>query len=132
MEDAHLPDVSDDLGEVPSNAMRSLVRVRSGIRGGFAKRGPRDSRGRSLRDFDLEHRLFKYPCSYLIYSEAFEQLPAAMMDYIYRQLHFVLTGRISGREYEHLSAEDRQAILEILRETKPDLPDYWRQGVKPQ
>ncbi|MGA3239889.1 MAG: hypothetical protein ABSG03_26740 [Bryobacteraceae bacterium] len=32
----------------------------------FAQRRPRDRQGRSLRDFDLEHRLFRYPLSFLI------------------------------------------------------------------
>jgi hypothetical protein len=92
----------------------------------FAKRGPRDKAGRSLRDFDLEHRLFKYPCSYLVYSDAFQQLPATMKDYVLRQIHLVLTNRHPGREYDHLSRDDRQATLEILRDTMPDLPEYWR------
>jgi len=92
----------------------------------FSKKGPRDKKGRSLRDFDLEQRLFKYPCSYLIYSEAFEQLPPTIKDYVYRQMHLVLTNRHYGGGFGHLSAEDRQAILEILRDTKKDLPDYWR------
>ena len=43
----------------------------------FTARGPRDHQGRSLRDFDLKTRLFRYPCSYLIYSKAFDALPAA-------------------------------------------------------
>jgi hypothetical protein len=92
----------------------------------FAKRGPRDSKGRSLRDFDLERRMFKYPCSYLIYSEAFAQLPAEMKEYVYARLHEVLTDRDYTFHATHLSADDRQAILEILRDTKRDLPDYWR------
>jgi hypothetical protein len=92
----------------------------------FMKHGPRDSKGRSLREFDLERRLFKYPCSYLIYSESFEQLPTAMKEYVYQQMHDVLTDRHHGGGFGHLDANDRQAILEILRDTKKDLPDYWR------
>lgn len=92
----------------------------------FVKNGPRDKKGRSLREFDLERRMFKYPCSYLIYSEQFEQLPGSMKDYVYQQMHAVLTNRYSGGGYGHLSAEDRRAILEILLDTKKDLPDYWR------
>ncbi len=38
----------------------------------FAARGVRDSHGRSLRDFDLRTRTFRYPCSYLIYTESFD------------------------------------------------------------
>ena len=92
----------------------------------FVKKGPRDKKGRSLREFDLERRLFKYPCSYLIYSEAFEHLPRAMKDHVYQQMHDVLTDRHYGGGFGQLSAGDRQAILEILRDTKKDLPSYWR------
>ncbi len=92
----------------------------------FAARGPRDSKGRSLRDFDLETRLFRYPCSYLIYSRAFDALPGEVKDYIYRRLWEILDGRRNGKDDPHLAAEDRAAILDILRETKPDLPDYWK------
>ncbi len=56
----------------------------------FAARGPHDSKGRSLRDLDLQTRLFRYPCSYLIYSDSFERLPVAAKDYIYQRLREVL------------------------------------------
>jgi hypothetical protein len=96
---------------------------------GFAKHfeamGPRDGLGRSLRDFDLTQRLFKYPCSYLIYSEAFDALPDPLRQYVYRQLWELLTERSTSEIYSHLSSADRQAILEILRDTKRGLPDYW-------
>lgn len=94
----------------------------------FANRGPRDGRGRSLRDFDLHTRIFKYPCSYLIYSEAFDGLPAPAREYVYHRLFEVLTGREHGPEFAKLSTEDRQAILEILLATKPGLPEEWNQS----
>ena len=87
----------------------------------FQALGPRDSQGRSLRDFDLQTRMFKYPCSYLIYSPTFDGLPAAAKEYISNRLHDILTGKDESPEFAHLSAEDRRAILEILTETKPDL-----------
>jgi hypothetical protein len=93
----------------------------------FATRGPRDAHGRSLRDFDLRTRIFKYPCSYLIYSDAFDALPAPAKDYVYHRLFEVLTGREHGPEFAKLSAEDRKAILEILLATKPGLPEEWNQ-----
>jgi hypothetical protein len=92
----------------------------------FSKRGPHDRRGRSLRELNLEHRLFVYPCSYLIYSSAFDALPAPMKDYVYRRLWEVLSGKDTTEEFAHLAAKDRQAILEMLRETKPNLPAEWR------
>jgi hypothetical protein len=98
----------------------------SGFAEEFARRGPRDARGRSLRDFDLQTRLFKYPCSYVIYSASFDALPEAVKDYVLRRVYDVLSGKDAGADFAHLSAADRQAILEILRETRPNLPAYWR------
>lgn len=95
----------------------------------FASRGSRDRRGRSLRDFDLQTRLFKYPCSYLIYSPAFDRLPRGIRRYVAQRLHDVLTGRDHSPEFAHLSPADRQAILEILTETKPGLWDLAEETV---
>lgn len=91
----------------------------------FARPGPRDPRGRSLRDLDLASRLFKYPCSYLIYSDAFAGLPEAARYQVYRRLWAILNGNDSGRDYDHLTADDRQTILEILQATQRDF-DSWR------
>jgi hypothetical protein len=92
----------------------------------FAARGPRDASGRSLRDLDLTTRLFAHPCSYLIYSDAFDALPDEAKDYVLRRLWEVLTGKDRSEAFAHLSDADRRAVLEILTATKKDLPDYWR------
>lgn len=94
----------------------------------FAEQGPRDKKGRSLRDFDLQTRLFKYPCSYLIYSEAFDAMPTAIRDHLLQRLHDILTGKDASEDFARLTADDRKNILEILVETKPNLPDYWRKA----
>jgi len=94
----------------------------------FGAQGPRDSKGRSLRDLDLERRLLKYPCSYLIYSEPFDGMPQAAKDAIYQRMWDVLTGRARDTKYATLSQADRTAIIEILRDTKKDLPEYWMVG----
>ena len=91
----------------------------------FAKSGPRDAQGRSLREFDLQTRMFRYPLSYMIYSEAFDQMPAAARDRVYRRLYEVLTGRDTSAPFAHLSAADRKAIYQIVRATKKGLPEYW-------
>lgn len=96
----------------------------------FQKQGPRDSKGRSLRDLDLQTRLLKYPCSYLIYSDVFNQLPPEAKELIYRRMYEVLSGEETGEAYARVTKESRQAILEILRDTKPDLPAYWRETAK--
>ena len=97
----------------------------SGFVKDFAARGPRDAKGRSLRDFDLSARLFDYPCSYLIYSEAFDKMPVEVRDLVLKRLFAVLMGEDQDKAFDHLTADDKKAILEILRETKPNLPDYW-------
>jgi hypothetical protein len=63
----------------------------------FSQRGPRDTRGRSLRDFDLQKRLFRYPLSYMIYSDIFEAMPAVARNRVYQRLHDVCPARIRIR-----------------------------------
>ncbi|MBZ5579758.1 MAG: hypothetical protein LAP40_24645 [Acidobacteriia bacterium] len=91
----------------------------------FAARGPRDRKGRSLRDFDLHTRLFRYPLSYLIYSAAFDGMPDLVKERVYQRLYDVLSGKDQSKPFARLSAADRAAVLEIVRETKPNLPAYW-------
>jgi hypothetical protein len=103
------------------------VKGNSGYAEWFAGQGPRDGKGRSFRDFDLTKRLFKYPCSYLIYSEAFDGLPQTAKAAVYARLWDVLSGKaVPGRGQRTMPAAERQAILEILRETKRDLPASFR------
>ena len=94
----------------------------------FSARGPRDSQGRSLRDLDLERRLLRYPCSYLIYTDAFEALPGPAKAAVYERMWEILSGEEKTETYARLSLADRQAVVEILRETKKGLPDYFRPG----
>ena len=91
----------------------------------FPERGPRDSQGRGLRDFDLKTRLFRYPLSYMIYSAAFDGMPRIVRERVYRRLYDVLTGQDRSQAFARRSVEDRTAILEIVRETKRNLPAYW-------
>jgi hypothetical protein len=106
--------------------------IKSGISGNsdfvkkFSAVGPKDRKGRSLREFDLRTRLFKYPCSYLIYSEPFESLPAPAKEKIYARLFEVLSGKDSSPEYQQIPFATKQAILQILLDTKKDLPASWR------
>lgn len=102
------------------------VRGASGFAERFAASGPRDRRGRSLYDVDLTRRLLKYPCSYLIYTPAFDALPARIKDPIYRRMWDILSGQERDDRYQAaLSLADRQAVVEILKDTKKDLPAYF-------
>jgi hypothetical protein len=69
----------------------------------------------------------KYPCSYLIYSPAFDALPPLVKNPIYRRMWEVLSGEESDTRYRAaLSRADRQAVVEILRDTRKDLPRYFQ------
>lgn len=98
----------------------------SGFSAQFANQGPRDKDGRSLRQFDLRKRLFRYPLSYLIYSDAFDGLPAMAKEYVYRRIWEVLTEKDTTGDFAHLSSADRKSLLEILTETKPDFAAFAR------
>jgi hypothetical protein len=76
----------------------------------FAALGPKDHKGRSLRDLDMKNRMFKYPCSFLIYSEQFDALPQSAKDKLYRRLR------------DRLTEQKRLDVIEILKDTKKDFP----------
>ena len=122
-------EVVDYLLFIDEATLSERVRGNSGFAERFARGGPRDRQGRSLYELDLNRRLMKYPCSFLIYSPAFDALPPRAKDPIYRRLWQVLSGEERDERYRRvLSRADRQAITEILRETKKDLPPYFQQA----
>lgn len=94
----------------------------SGFATKFSARGPHDARGRSLYQLDLQKRLFKFPCSFLIYSPQFDALPPRIKQYIHQRLHEILLAREPVKGYERLTDADRTAIVAILSETKSD---FW-------
>ncbi|HET9832653.1 MAG TPA: hypothetical protein VFP91_13110 [Vicinamibacterales bacterium] len=99
----------DDEAQLPAG-----IHSGSGFAERFSASGPRDRKGRSLYELDLTRRLMKYRCSYLIYSPAFDALPPIIKSPIYRRLRDALAGR-----------SDSFTILDILRETKSNLPPYF-------
>jgi len=110
---------------VDEAALTARIQGTSGFAEKFALLGPRDKKGRSLRDLDLTRRLMRYPCSYMIYSAAFDGLPTEARNEIYQRMWQILSGREKDRKYVRLSFADRQAIVEILRETREGLPKYF-------
>ena len=87
----------------------------------YAARGPRDSKHRSLYELDLERRLYRYRFSPSIYSEQFSGLPLEVRGYVYRRLVEVLEGKDTSSDFSNVSAGEREAVLDILTETLPDL-----------
>jgi hypothetical protein len=115
-------DLVDYLLFVDEAPLSHPVHGTSGFVEQFAAIGPKDPQGRSLRDFDLQHWVFKYPCSYMIYSKAFDALPPAAKSAVYARMQVVLAGRDPAPRYKRLTAADRRAVLDILKATKSDLP----------
>ena len=119
-------DLVDYLLFVDEAPLAGKIEGTSGFTQMFSAEGPRDSRGRSLRQLDLDRRLMRYPCSYMIYSPLFDGLPATAKEAIYRRMWEVLSGQDKQPSYNSLSPADRRAIVEILRDTKKDLPAYFK------
>jgi hypothetical protein len=110
--DADIRDLVDYLTFAEEAPLHEPVHGVSGFTKTFAAQGPKDRRGRSLREFDLNTRLFRYRLSYTIYSDLFDTLPASVRARIYARLREVLIDR-------------DPAAMEIVRDTKHDLPEGW-------
>jgi len=127
---AHVRDTAHEVVDymlfVDEAPLPSPVRGASAFAKDFPSKGPRDSKGRSLRDLDLTRRLLRYPCSYMIYTEAFDALPPTAKAIVYERLWEILSGAVKDPEYSSLAAADRRAVVEILRETKKGLPAYFQ------
>jgi hypothetical protein len=81
--------------------------------------------GASLKDFNLQTRLFRNRCSYMIYSPIFTALPAQLKSRIYAQLGAALSTAKANSEYAYLPTSEKQAIRTILKATLSDLPAQW-------
>ena len=106
--------------------IKSRIEGSSSFAKDFEGLGPFDSQGRSLRHFDLETRLFTYPCSYLIYSKSFDALPEKLKSYLDQRLYDILTNKDESPNFAGIPRKTKRAIFEILATTRKDLPDYWK------
>lgn len=120
--DEAVVDLVDYMLFVDEAPLQGPVRGSSGFAEAFQATALHDRRGRSLRELDLDRRLFRYPLSYMIYTDAFDALPRDTKDRVYARLLHILTGRESDPRYRVLTAADRRAVAQILRDTKTDLP----------
>ncbi len=119
--DESVSELVDYLLFVDEAPIPGRVEGSSGFAEAFAAMGPRDSKGRSLRELKLEGRTMAYPLSYMVYTPMFDTLPATARDAVAARLGAVLAGRDTRPKYAHLTPALRTAIVEILRETKPGL-----------
>ena len=92
----------------------------------FHQRGPKDSKGRSLYQLRMNRRMFRYPFSYIVYTDAFNELPQEALDYIWPELEHILDTNIRHGDYPFLSRREKSAVKEILIETHPMAVKYWK------
>lgn len=100
----------------------SPLTPRPGFAANLEASAPKDRKGRSLGQLDADKRLLRYPCSFMIYSDAFDGLPAATKEAVYRRMLDTLSSLEPPGRHSSATVADRQAVLEILRDTKPDFP----------
>jgi hypothetical protein len=118
--DEYLDGLANGMMFVDAAGFTARITGNAGFDRWFEARGPKDRKGRSLRKLDLSTRLFAYPLSYVIYSEAFNALPGYAKTAVYRRIAAVMEGQETGKAHAHLSPADRKAVQEILVATKPD------------
>ena len=92
----------------------------------FVQLGPHDAQGRSLRDFDLKTRVFRYPLSYMVYSQSFDDLNPTAKELVWRRLYDILCGADRSANAPHIDRAAGAAAIAILAATKSGLPDYWK------
>lgn len=123
--EATVGEIADYMVGADQAVLEGPIRGGSGFAQSFARRAPFDPAGRSLREFDLRTRLFRYPLSYMIYSPAFDAIAPEAKTALYRRLVAILTGADRSPRYAGLLAQERAAALEIVASTKPGLPGFW-------
>ena len=101
------------------------IQVDSEYREDFLADRKETSNGNSLKDLDLETRLFKNRCSYLIYSSVFEATPDVFKQQVYDLLDKALSAKKTNPDFAYLPDAEKEAIRGILRETLSDLPEGW-------
>jgi hypothetical protein len=124
--DADARELAEYILFIDEAPLPAALQSSTGFQAAFAAGAPKDKRGRSFKQLDLKKRLLQYPCSYMIYSRAFDGLPAAAKDAVYATMWAILSGKEKSPRYAKLSAAERAAIVDILVDTKPGLPAYFR------
>ena len=109
---ALVKDTVDYLLFVDEPPLPAPVRGISGFAEVFSAGGPRDRKGRSLRELDLQTRLFKHRLSYMIDSAVFHALPGDTKTAVYARMRDVLAKRHDT------------VVIEMLDELHPG----WRSG----
>jgi hypothetical protein len=91
----------------------------------FSKNRRQNKMGFSLKDLDLPTRVFRFRCSYMIYSDSFTGLPQELKTRVFHQLKQALSIETNSTDFAYLPNSEKRTILSILRETLLGLPKDW-------
>jgi len=132
-ENARMEDRKSSAWKLADNAAKHLVEALlftyeaelhgDGIEGNeefakaFLKAAKVNADGRSLRQLRLYGRLFKYRCSYMIHSPAFDCLPELVKQRVFSYLQDALNKEDMHEQAKHLGKREREQIWGILLET---------------
>lgn len=83
----------------------------------FSAAVPRGKSGDSLADFQLNSRLFKNRCSFMIYSPAFQHLPTSIKSRVIGKLKAVFDATEPHDAYPEIKLSERHRTAQILRDT---------------
>ncbi len=81
--------------------------------------------GHSLKELDLKRHLFKYRCSYLIQTTAFDRMQPVLRRWVLQRLYHVLADSTPDPRYSYLEPDERLEIRHILKTAVPSLPLCW-------
>ena len=95
--------------------LRGPIRGDSGFAEEFQSRASRDGSGPSLRELELESRLLRHSCSYLIRSPAFTALPERVRRYVSRRIAEILDGTDESGDFGHIGAAQRTSLRAVLK-----------------
>ena len=104
-----------DLLLVGEAQLQGPIRGDSGFAEEFQAIAGRDDSGPSLRELELESRLLRRSCSYLIRSPAFTALPERVRRYVTRRIAEILDGTDESGDFGHIGADQRTALRAVLK-----------------
>ena len=91
----------------------------------FTKNRRQNKMGFSLKDLDLSTRIFRFRCSYMIYSDSFAGIPPELKTRVFYQLEQALSIETASPDFAFLPISEKRTIRSILKETLSGLPKNW-------